>query len=57
MRCDDVFVIGAGPYGLTAAARFRAAGLNVRIFGGVMSFRRAMPDGMLLRSKRSSRIA
>lgn len=52
MRCDDVCVIGAGPYGLTAAAHLRAAGLNVRIFGEVMSFWRSMPKGMLLRSTR-----
>jgi hypothetical protein len=52
MRSDDVCVIGAGPYGLTAAAHLRAAGLNVRIFGEVMSFWRSMPKGMLLRSTR-----
>jgi hypothetical protein len=52
MRRDDVCVIGAGPYGLTAAAHLRAAGLKVRVFGEVMSFWRAMPSGMLLRSTR-----
>jgi hypothetical protein len=52
MGRDDVCVIGAGPYGLTAAAHLRAMGLNVRIFGEVMSFWRAMPCGMLLRSTR-----
>ena len=51
MRSAHVGVIGAGPYGLTAAARLRAAGLNVAIFGEVMSFWKAMPKGMLLRSE------
>jgi thioredoxin reductase len=52
MRSDEVCVIGAGPYGLVTAAHLRAAGLRVRIFGDVMSFWRAMPKGMLLRSTR-----
>ncbi len=52
MRRDDVCVIGAGPFGLTAAAHLRATGLNVRVFGEVMSFWRVMPCGMLLRSTR-----
>lgn len=52
VRRDDVCVIGAGPFGLTTAAHLRAAGLNVRVFGQVMSFWRAMPEGMLLRSTR-----
>jgi FAD-dependent urate hydroxylase len=48
----DVVVIGAGPYGLSAAAHLRAVpGLEVRVFGDPMSFwRRDMPEGMLLRS-------
>jgi hypothetical protein len=48
----DVVIIGAGPYGLAAAAHLRASnGLNVRIFGEPMSFwERHMPAGMLLRS-------
>ena len=52
MRRDEVCVIGAGPYGLTAAAHLRASGLSVRVFGDVMSFWRTMPSGMLLRSTR-----
>jgi FAD-dependent urate hydroxylase len=48
-RCD-VAVIGAGPYGLAAAAHLRAAGLVTRVFGHTMAFwRRHMPKGMKLR--------
>ena len=48
-RCD-VAVIGAGPYGLAAAAHLRASGLSTRAFGHTMAFwRRNMPKGMKLR--------
>jgi cation diffusion facilitator CzcD-associated flavoprotein CzcO len=48
-RCD-VAVIGAGPYGLAAAAHLRAAGFATRAFGHTMAFwRRNMPKGMKLR--------
>jgi len=52
MGACDVAVIGAGPYGLSAAAHLRAIkGLEVRAFGQPMSFwDRNMPVGMLLRS-------
>ncbi len=44
-------VIGAGPYGLSAAAHLRARGIPVRIFGEVMtSWRHHMPVGMCLKS-------
>ena len=47
----DVVVLGAGPYGLSAAAHLNASGLNVRVFGEPMSFwDRHMPEGMCLRS-------
>jgi len=48
----DVAIIGAGPYGLSAAAHLAAVeGLEVRVFGEPMSFwQRQMPSGMLLRS-------
>ncbi len=48
----DVAIIGAGPYGLSAAAHLRTiAGLDVQVFGEPMSFwDRNMPRGMLLRS-------
>src|SRR2546430_4528953 len=50
-RCD-VAIIGAGPYGLSAAAHLRTInGLDVHAFGEPMSFwERNMPCGMLLRS-------
>jgi hypothetical protein len=46
----DVAIIGAGPYGLTAAANLRQANADVRVLGDPMSFWRTMPAGMLLRS-------
>jgi len=50
-RCDTA-VIGAGPYGLAAAAHLRTVrGLDVHSFGDPMSFwQHNMPVGMLLRS-------
>ena len=50
-RCD-LAVLGAGPYGLAAAAHLRQIkGLDVRLLGEPMSFwERHMPEGMLLRS-------
>jgi hypothetical protein len=50
MTDTNVAVIGAGPYGLTAAAHLRRAGIDVRIIGQPMSFWRTMPAGLLLRS-------
>jgi cation diffusion facilitator CzcD-associated flavoprotein CzcO len=49
---SDVVIIGAGPYGLAAAAHLRTIrGLEVRVFGEPMSFWDSnMPAGMLLRS-------
>ena len=47
----EVAVIGAGPYGLAAAAHLRAADVSIRVFGEAMGFwRRNMPRGMKLRS-------
>ena len=49
----EVAVIGAGPYGLSAAAHLRARGISVRVFGKPMAFwSEKMPEGMLLRSPR-----
>jgi cation diffusion facilitator CzcD-associated flavoprotein CzcO len=52
-RSDDceVIVIGAGPYGLAAAAHLGACGVATRVFGEPMSFwQHNMPQGMKLRS-------
>jgi len=52
MTIYDVAIIGAGPYGLSAAAHLRTVkGLDVHVVGEPMSFwERQMPVGMLLRS-------
>jgi cation diffusion facilitator CzcD-associated flavoprotein CzcO len=47
----DVAVIGAGPYGLAAAAHLLHAGLSTRCFGRPMgAWRYNMPKGMFLKS-------
>jgi FAD-dependent urate hydroxylase len=47
----NVTVLGAGPYGLSAASYLRAAGVERRVFGEPMSFwANQMPAGMCLRS-------
>jgi NADPH-dependent 2,4-dienoyl-CoA reductase/sulfur reductase-like enzyme len=50
----DVAVIGAGPYGLATTVQLRRAGVDARVFGDPMSFWRAMPKGMFLRSNWSA---
>lgn len=50
MTDTHVAIVGAGPYGLAAAAHLRRAGVEVRIFGQPMSFWQSMPAGLLLRS-------
>jgi FAD-dependent urate hydroxylase len=46
-----VVIVGAGPYGLAAAAHLRAARVDTHVFGRSMEFwRRQMPTGMFLRS-------
>ena len=50
-----VAIIGAGPYGLAAAAHLRAEHVETRIFGEPMAFwERHMPKGMFLRSSASA---
>src|SRR3712207_2023984 len=49
---SSVVVIGAGPYGLSAAAHLIAADVDVRVFGEPMeSWIQHMPNEMLLRSR------
>ena len=49
----DTTIVGAGPYGLSIAAHLRAAGLPFELLGKPMeSWRRFMPEGMLLKSER-----
>lgn len=50
----EVIVVGAGPYGVSATAYLRSAGVEVGILGDPMSFWRAMPERMLLRSNRTA---
>jgi FAD-dependent urate hydroxylase len=51
LNACDVAIIGAGPYGLSAAAHLRQAGVSTHVFGEPMSFwRQRMPKGMRLRS-------
>ena len=49
----DVAIVGAGPYGLSAARHLRTVqGLEVRVFGEPMSFwQDTMPAGMFLKSE------
>jgi FAD-dependent urate hydroxylase len=58
-RPPEVAILGAGPYGLAAAAHLRHAGVRVRVFGEPLEFwRTQMPKGMILRSRiRSSHIS
>jgi len=49
----DVAIVGAGPYGLSAAAHLKSKGFDTRVFGQPMEFwAHKMPEGMLLRSPR-----
>ena len=48
---DQVIIIGAGPYGLAAAAHLRAAKVDTRVLGSPLQFwKNNMPAGMFLRS-------
>lgn len=46
----DITILGAGPYGLAAAAAVQGGGHAVKVLGDAMSFWDGMPEGMLLRS-------
>lgn len=51
----DVAIVGAGPYGLSAAAHTLAAGLDTCVFGRPMrAWEHHMPQGMLLKSEPSA---
>lgn len=50
----EVAIVGAGPYGLAAAAHLRRDGVSAHVLGDPMSFWRGMPEGMLLRSNRTA---
>jgi lysine/ornithine N-monooxygenase len=50
MTTIDAAIVGAGPYGLSVAAHLKARGVRLRIFGTPMSFWRAMPESISLKS-------
>lgn len=51
----EVTIVGAGPYGLSAAAHLRACGVEPRVHGRPMEFwDRNLPSGMILRSPREA---
>ncbi len=54
MKRATTVVIGAGPYGLSAAAHLKAAGLSMLIFGKPMEFWEHMPPTMYLKSSWSA---
>lgn len=54
MKQDTTVIIGAGPYGLSAAAHLKARGVPVLIFGKPMEFWRSMPPRMYLKSSWSA---
>lgn len=49
----EIAVIGAGPHGLAATERLRAAGHEVCVIGEPMSFWNTMPEGLWMRSRRN----
>lgn len=51
----QIAIVGAGPYGLSAAAHLSAMGMEPTVFGEPMNFwANGMPAGMLLRSPREA---
>ena len=54
MRTTELLIIGAGPYGLSAAAYAKHLGIGFHVLGEPMGFwKRHMPAGMFLRSPTS----
>jgi thioredoxin reductase len=52
IQTREAVVLGAGPYGLSAAAHLQDAGVEPYVIGQSMAFwKQNMPGGMLLRSK------
>jgi len=52
MKKKEVIVIGAGPYGLSAAAHLQNSGVTPHVIGETLSFwKQHMPKKMLLRSR------
>ena len=47
---ETTIIIGAGPYGLAAAAHLKAKNIPTLIFGKPMEFWKKMPPGMFLKS-------
>jgi cation diffusion facilitator CzcD-associated flavoprotein CzcO len=54
VKQDTTVIIGAGPYGLAAAAHLNAQKTPIQIFGKPMEFWRNMPPRMFLKSSWSS---
>jgi lysine/ornithine N-monooxygenase len=54
MKDGTVAIIGAGPYGLSAAAHLKAQGVPALVFGKPMEFWQKMPPSMYLKSSWSA---
>ena len=54
VKQDTTVIIGAGPYGLSAASHLNAQNIPTQIFGKPMEFWRNMPPRMFLKSSWSS---
>lgn len=54
MKQDTTIIIGAGPFGLSAAAHLKAHNIPTLIFGKPMEFWRNMPPNMYIKSSWSS---
>ena len=54
MKRDTTVIVGAGPFGLSAAAHLRAQKIPALVFGIPMEFWRKMPPRMYLKSSWSA---